>query len=63
MDKANFGLSCMRMEKLLKLRESLNPIIKCTSQSEPHRKDYLALSEQLNKTIAEEARCLDAASR
>lgn len=63
MDKANFSLSCMRMERLLKLRESLISIIKCTPRNEPHRQEYLTLSEQLDKTITEEARCLDAASQ
>ena len=63
MEKGDFAVSCLRLKKLLELRESLNSVMGWVTKNERHREKYLTLRNQLNETIAEEARFLDAASR
>lgn len=63
MNKSAFGFACYRMEKILKIKDDLILPMKAIDKEDPQRDEYVALAEQLDKVIAAEARCLDAASK
>mgnify|MGYP005891087169 CR=1 FL=1 len=63
MDRSEFGFACYRMEKILKIKNDLSLPLKAIDKEDPQQSEYIALVEQLDKVIAAEARCLDAAPR
>lgn len=55
----DFGFSCNRMQRLLEIREKFMPVVFNISKGTALHDDYSALAEQLEKTIAAEARYLN----
>lgn len=59
--RGDFGFGCIRMQRLLEIREKFIPVKGNVSEDTPLYDDYSALDAQLEKTIAAEARYLNSA--
>lgn len=59
--KSDFSFSCKRIKELLEIREVFYQTMRCVSWDTALYTEYLTFKNQLEKTIAEEAKCLIAA--